>query len=124
MVVAGFVVGGASGAGALAWVAGAVVTGAAVTGAVVLGVWAAAAWVDATWVDAAWLDDGDEPQPAKVPARLAAATMANAIGDFLMPHPLVCPARDKPVEGVIVLRSTQGTRIYSHRFQDGCSAGP
>jgi hypothetical protein len=99
IVVAGLVVGGASGTGELAWVAGAVVTG-----AVVVGVWA-----DAGWVDAAWLDDGDEPQPAKLPARLAVATMAIAIGDFLMPHPLVCPARDEPVEGVIVLRSTRAS---------------
>jgi hypothetical protein len=97
MVVAGFVVGGASGTGELAWVAGAVVTG-----AVVVDVWA-----DAGWVDAAWLDDGDEPQPAKLPASTAAAAIA--IGDFLMPHPLVCPARDEPVEGAIVLRSTRAS---------------
>ena len=80
MVVAGFVVGGASGSGELAWVAGAGVTGAEVTGVE----------ADAGWVDAACVDDGDEPQPDKLPARMAAATTANAIGDFLMAHPLVC----------------------------------
>src|SRR5579864_5376905 len=109
MVVAVFVVGGASGTGELA----------VATGAVVVGVWA-----DAGWVDAAWLDDGDEPQPAKLPARLAVATIASAIGDFLMPHPLVCPARDEPVEGVIVLRSTRAGGKYSHRVRDGSNAGP
>src|SRR5579862_5620284 len=75
MVVAGFVVGGASGSGELAWVAGAVVTGAVVTGV----------WADAAWVDAACVDDGDEPQADTLPARTAAATMA--IGDFLIPTP-------------------------------------
>lgn len=86
MVVAGFAVGGASGSGELAWVAGAVATGAVVTGAVVTGVWA-----DAAWVDAVCVADGDEPQPGKLPARVAAATMANAIDDFLMPPPLGLP---------------------------------
>jgi hypothetical protein len=75
MVVAGFVVGGASGSGELAWVA---------AGVVVTGVRA-----DAAWVDAAWLDRGDEPHPVRLPARMAAATMAIAIGNLLMPHPLV-----------------------------------
>jgi hypothetical protein len=77
MVVAGFVVGGASGSGELAWVAGAVVTGAVVTGV----------RADAAWVDAAWLDCGDEPHPVRLPARMAAATMAIAIGNLLMPTP-------------------------------------
>jgi hypothetical protein len=84
MVVAGFVVGGTSGSGELAWVAGPVVTGAVVTG-----VRADLAWADAAWVDAAWLDCGDEPHPVRLPARMAAATMAIAIGNLLMPHPLV-----------------------------------
>jgi len=76
-VVAGFVVGGASGSGELAWVAGAVVIGAVVTGVC----------EDAAWVDATCVDDGDEPQPDKLPVKMAVAMTANAIGDFLMPHP-------------------------------------
>jgi hypothetical protein len=100
MVVAGFAEGGASGSGELAWVTGAVVTGAVVTGV----------WADAAWVDAVCVDDGDEPQPDRPPARMAAATTATAIDDFLMPHPLVCPARDEPTERGYRAAHQQGSR--------------
>jgi hypothetical protein len=114
MVVAGFVDGGATGSGEPAWVAGAVVTG-----AVVAGVWAGAAVVDAAWVDG-----GDEPHPVRLPARIAAATMVIAIGNALMPHPLVWPARDEPVVGVIVLRSTRAAGDIQPSSPGWRSAGP
>jgi hypothetical protein len=87
------VVDGAAGAGELAWVAGAVVAGtviagAVVAGAVVAGAAVAGALVVGVWVDAAWAVGGDEPQADRLPARIAAAAMA--IGNLLMPHPLVC----------------------------------
>ena len=112
MVVAGFVDGGATGSGESAWVAGAVVTGAVVAGV----------WADAAVVDAAWVDGGDEPHPVRLPARKAA--MAIAIGNFLMPHPLVWPTRDEPVVGVIVLRSTRAAGDIQPSSPGWRSAGP